>query len=61
MTVAGGKATKRARLGKITASIARGPPPCPVALLEFNDLDETFFRCVACGKIMTAQELSPAE
>jgi hypothetical protein len=35
------------------------PHPVPVALLKFNDLDETIFRCDVCGRIMTLGELVP--
>jgi len=30
--------------------------PIPVALLKFNDTDETVYRCVPCGSIMTESE-----
>jgi hypothetical protein len=34
------------------------PHPVPVALLKFNDDDETIFRCDVCGKLMTQVELA---
>ena len=37
------------------------PHPVPVALLKFNDLDETIFRCDVCGRIMTLGELAPTK
>jgi hypothetical protein len=37
------------------------PHPVPVALLKFNDLDETIFRCDVCGRIMTSGELVPTK
>jgi hypothetical protein len=37
------------------------PHPVPVALLKFNDIDETIFRCDTCGRIMTASELAEAK
>jgi len=31
--------------------------PQPVVLLKFRDSDETLFRCMSCGKTLTASDL----
>jgi len=37
------------------------PHPSPVTLLKFRDLDETVFRCIACGKVMMTSEVQSSK